>query len=168
MPLIRPEQAADWPAVHAVHSSAFPTDAEARLVGRLRANGRAVVSLVAEEQLGIIGHILLSAVTICGASSSRGLGLAPVAVLPARQRRGIGGALIRAGLDACRAQGYGFVVLIGHPEYYPRFGFQRASGFRLANEYGADDAFMVLELAPQSLPPEGGLVQYGPEFAEFA
>jgi putative acetyltransferase len=84
-------------------------------------------------------------------------------VLPGHQRRGIGSELIRQGLAACRDEGYGFVVVLGHPEYYPRFGFWRAGEAGLANEYGADEAFMVLELASGGLPP-AGLVQYGPDF----
>ena len=88
--------------------------------------------------------------------------------MPSHQRRGIGGELIRAGIAACRDLGCGFVVLLGHPEYYPRFGFQRASQFGLSNEYDADEAFMVLELRRSALPAAGGLVKYAAEFAEFA
>jgi putative acetyltransferase len=159
-----------------VNAAAFPTDVEARLVDRLRETGHARLSLVAESDGGaLVGHVLFSPVTIVkglGASSitapvGSGLGLAPVAVVPAEQRRGIGSALIREGLKACRRQGCGFVVVLGHPEYYPRFGFRRASEVGLGNEYGADEAFLVLELEPGSLPPGGGLVKYGPEFAEF-
>ena len=164
---IRGERPADIPAIHAVHRTAFPTDAEARLVDCIRIGGHATISLVAEFAGQLVGHILFSPITIGGQPVS-GLGLAPVAVLPEQQRRGVGSALIRAGLDACRAKGYGFVVLLGHVEYYPRFGFQPASRFGLGNEYGADDAFMALELTPGSIPAAGGLVQYGAEFTEFA
>ena len=133
----------------------------------LRAAGHATVSLVAETDGQIVGHILFSPVSVVGAASGKtGLGLAPVAVLPGHQCRGIGSDLIRQGLAFCRDEGYGFVVVLGHPEYYPRFGFRRASQAGLANEYGADEAFMVLELAPGGLPP-AGLVQYGPEFRKW-
>jgi len=168
MTTIRREQLRDWPAVHAVHAAAFPTDAEARLVDCLRANGRAAISLVADANGQIVGHILFSPVTIGGQAVAGALGLAPVAVIPSCQRQGIGGELIRAGLAACRDVGCGLVVLLGHPEYYPRFGFQRASQFGLTNEYGADEAFMVLELRHGAIPAGGGLVQYAAEFAEFA
>jgi putative acetyltransferase len=146
--------------------SAFPTDAEARLVDLLRGSGQARVSLVAEVDGTVVGHVVFSPVSVGGAQSG-GLGLAPVAVVPAHQRRGVGSALIGEGLAVCRREGYPFVVLLGHPGYYPRFGFRRASELGLTNEYKADEAFMVLELRPGSLPREGGLVRYGPEFREF-
>jgi putative acetyltransferase len=163
---IRPERFGDAAAIHAVHCAAFPADAEARIVDRVRAAGRSRVSLVAAEEGAVIGHILFSPVSIVGpAGACEGLGLAPVAVVPWRQRLGVGSALVIAGLAACQQQSCGFVVVLGHAEYYPRFGFMRASLRGLRNEYGADEAFMVLELRPGALPPGGGLVQYGPEFA---
>ncbi|HUE73876.1 MAG TPA: N-acetyltransferase [Pirellulaceae bacterium] len=165
---IRPECSDDAAAIHAVHVAAFPAEDVARLVDALRAAGHARISLVAEIEGQIVGHVVFSPVTVDGSSSGReGPGLAPVAVLPGHQRRGIGSALIREGLAISRQHGYGFVVLLGHPEYYPRFGFRRGSDFGLANEYGADEAFMVLELVPGSLPP-GGLVRYGPEFGQWS
>jgi putative acetyltransferase len=165
---IRPERADDVAAVHAVHCAAFPTDEEAILVARLRDRGQARVSLVAEVGGEVVGHVVFSPVTIDGASGvCSGVGLAPLAVLPACQRQGVGSALTREGVEVCRRQGVGFVVVLGHPEYYPRFGFRRASERGLRNEYGADEAFMVLELQPGSLPPSGGLVKYGPEFGEW-
>lgn len=167
MTIVRAEQPVDAAAIRAVHCAAFSSDAEARLVDLLRANDHAIVSLVAEIEGQVVGHVLFSPITVKDKPAS-GLGLAPVSVLPAFQRRGIGGQLIRAGLDVCRQRGFGFVVLIGHVEYYPRFGFQRASQFGLGNEYGADDAFQIIELIGGSIPPGGGLVRYGPEFAEFS
>jgi putative acetyltransferase len=164
---IRPERADDAAAVRAVHCAAFPTDAEARLVERLRACGAACVSLVAEVDDAVVGHVLFSPVSVVAASGCRqGLGLAPLAVLPAHQRCGVGSALVREGLAVCRQAGWAFVVVLGHPGYYPRFGFRQASAAGLGNEYGADKAFMVLELQPGSLPAGGGLVRYGPEFAQ--
>jgi putative acetyltransferase len=81
---------------------------------------------------------------------------------------GIGGQLIRDGLAAAAAADTTFVVVLGHPDYYPRFGFRRAAAVGLTNEYGADEAFMVLELRAGSLPTAGGLVRYGPEFAAWS
>ena len=166
MPTIRPERLQDAAAVFAVHAAAFPTDVEARLVDALRDAGQFRISLVAEESDQIVGHVLFSPVTVDG-SRREGLDLAPVAVLPSHQRRGIGSALIVEALNIARAQGYGFVVVLGHPEYYPRFGFRRASDLDLTNEYGAEEAFMVVELIPGSLT-SGGLVRYAVEFRRFA
>jgi putative acetyltransferase len=163
--VIRPEEASDVAAIYAVHASAFPTDAEARLVDTLRAAGRLSVTLVAEDGGRIVGHVAFSPVSLAGAAA--GLGLAPLAVTPDRQRTGIGGRLVRAGLAAAANAGAQFVVLLGHPGYYPRFGFRRAAEVGLGNEYGADEAFMVLELRSGSLPAAGGLVRYGPEFAAW-
>jgi putative acetyltransferase len=165
---IRSEQPQDSGPIDAVHLAAFPSDAEARLVSLLRKNGHASVSLVCEIGGRVVGHILFSPVEIAGkTSNSSGLGLAPLAVLPEFQRMGIGSSLVTAGLAACRQSGCGFVVVLGHPEYYPRFGFRKASRLGLSNEYQADEAFMVIELVSGSLPPAGGLVRYGPEFAEL-
>jgi len=164
---IRGEEDRDASTVRIVHEAAFPTDAEARLVDRLRAAGKAEISLVAELEGIVVGHVLFSPVTIEGVRTNDALGLAPVAVLPAHQRRGFGAALIHAGLDACRARGCAFVVVLGDPAYYRRFGFRRAADWRLGNEYGADEAFMVIELRPGGIPSQGGLVRYAPELAEL-
>lgn len=164
---VRPEVPGDAGAVHRVHAAAFPTDEEARLVARLRAAGRARVALVAEVGRAVVGHILFTPVTVAGdASATDGVGLAPVAVLPEFQRRGVGGRLVRDGLDACHRAGHAFAVVLGHAEYYPRFGFVPAARHGLGNEYGAGDTFMALELRPGGLPRKGGLVKYAPEFAD--
>ncbi len=156
----------DGDNVAAIHRAAFPTEAESRVVDELRAQGKALVSLVAESGPQIVGHVLFSAAEIEGQRKD-GAGLAPVAVLPEMQRRGIGSTLVRAGLDACRRAGVGFVVVLGDPGFYERFGFERASGRGLRNEYGAESEFMVIELVPQSIPAKGGLVKYAPEFAKL-
>lgn len=162
MVVIRPEQAGDVATIHAVHASAFPTDDEARLVDALRAAGRLSITLVADDGGRLVGHVAFSPVSLAGRPD--GLGLAPLAVIPDRQRQGIGARLVREGLAVADAGGAPFVVVLGHPAYYPRFGFRRAAAVGLSNEYGADEAFMVLELRPGSLPAGGGLVRYGPEF----
>ena len=162
----RPETLADLAAVRRVHEAAFPTPAEARLVDQLRAHRKAVVSLVEERAREITGHILFSPIAVEGVTLSRlALGLAPVAVLPACQRQGVGSRLVRAGLKACRGMACGFVVVLGEPGYYGRFGFEQASRRGLRNEYGVDDAFQVFELTAGAIPPAGGLVKYAPEFA---
>ena len=162
IPLIRAESPADAAAVRAVHKAAFPTDAEARLVDAIRANGNDRVSLVAQNQGRIVGHALFSPVEVEG---SEGIGLAPVAVLPDLQGVGIGTALVKAGIDACRSLGVKFIVVLGGPRYYRRFGFRPT---HLGNEYGAGEEFMALELEPRATAALHGVVKYGNEFARFA
>jgi putative acetyltransferase len=164
---IRAEQPNDGDAIRRVLEAAFPTAAEARLVDSLRSNEHLRISFVAEADGEIVGQIGFSPIEVEGESEA-GIGLAPLAVLPSCQRQGIGSRLIRAGLAACQRAGYGFVVVLGSPRYYPRFGFTRADRRGLANEYGADEAFLVLELRAGTIPQHGGMVRYGPEFAEFA
>jgi putative acetyltransferase len=161
---LRPETDADAAGVRAVHLAAFPTPLESRLVDALRRAGKAVISLVAETDGRLVGHILFSAVDIDG-SRRQGLGLAPVAILPDWQREGIGSALIETGLARARALGYDLVVVLGEPDYYRRFGFATASGMGLRNQYGADAAFMALALKPGGLAGVTGLVRYQPEFS---
>lgn len=152
----------------AIHRAAFPTEAESRLVTGLHARGKALVSLVAECGAQIAGNIVFSAVSIVEhPQCASGAGLAPVAVLPAMQGRGIGGKLTEIGLEICRKSGIRFVVVLGDPIFYQRFGFERASTRSLRNEYGADAEFMVIELASNSLPADGGLVRYEAEFAQL-
>jgi putative acetyltransferase len=161
---VRPERAADVAAVRAIHIAAFPTDAEARLVDTLREAGQALVSLVAEREGAILGHVLFSPATL-DPPGFPGAGLAPIAVHPAWQRKGIGGRLVREGLALCRAKGFASVVVLGDPDCYGRFGFRRASARGLSNEYGADEAFGVVELLAGALPGGPALVRYRPEFA---
>ena len=123
---IREERAGDWEGIRRVQIAAFGGDGEARLVDLLRERGKAVISLVAVEANDVVGHILFSPVTIDELGDARPLGLAPVGVLPAFQRSGIGSSLIREGLSRCARAGYNLVVLVGRPRYYARFGFQAA------------------------------------------
>jgi putative acetyltransferase len=163
MSVVRPERSEDAAAIHAVHASSFPTNLEARLVDALRAAGRLSVSLVAEVDGAIVGHVAFSPVTV--GTGQVGIGLAPVAVLEAHRRRGVAARLIAAGLDACRAAGFGWAVVLGEPGYYARFGFRPAADIGLSDEYGGGPAFQVLELFPGTLPVGAGLVRYAPEFA---
>ena len=165
MELIRPERAEDAAAVRRVHEIAFPTTAEADLVERLRAGGKAVIALVAEDAGIVVGHILFSPVALEPLAGTVGLGLAPVAVLPDHEKHGVGRRLIQNGLAECHAWGAGFVIVIGDPPYYGRFGFEPANKHGLRNEYGAGEGFMVFELTSGALPPPGTLVKYAPEFS---
>jgi putative acetyltransferase len=137
------------------------------LVDLLRAAGNAAIAIVGCEHERVVGHIVFSPITIANAPTDfRGLALGPVGVLPERQRKGIGSALIRDGLARCEHEGYDLVVLLGHVTYYPRFGFKRAKLFGLDNEYGAGDTFMVRELKPGILMRVSGIVKFAPEFRE--
>lgn len=166
MVVIRPERPGDAAAIHAVHAGSFPTAAEARLVDLLRAAGRLSVSLVAELDGVVVGHVAFSPVAT--ASGVAGAGLAPVAVAGPHRRQGIAARLIRDGLKSCRRMGFGWVVVLGEPEYYRRFGFRPAAEVGLSDEYGGGPAFQVIELIPGHLPPRAGLVRYAPEFASLA
>ena len=162
---VRPEKPEDHDPIRTVHAASFPTPCEARLVDALRAAGHLSISLVAVERRQVVGHAAFSPVSLPGTSD--GVGLAPVAVLRAFRRRGIAARLIREGLAICERSGHGFVVVLGDPAYYRRFGFGPASGWRLRDEYGGGDAFQTLELRPGAIPTDGGLVRYAPEFASI-
>jgi putative acetyltransferase len=166
--LIRPERPGDADAIRHVNERAFGQAAEARLVDALREAGVLTLSLVAESAGMVVGHLAFSPVTIAGPAGTReAVGLAPMAVLPERQGQGIGALLVRAGLEALRAAGHGAVVVLGHPHYYPRFGFAPASRWGLRWERDCpDEAFMALELRAGALEGAGGVVRFRPEFDE--
>jgi putative acetyltransferase len=159
--LIRAERQGDRANVHAVNAAAFETPAEATLVDALREQVQPLVSLVAESDGAIVGHIMFSPVSLSGHPALKIMGLAPMAVKPEYQRKGIGTALVRAGLEQCKEIGVGAVVVLGHPGYYPRFGFLPASRFGISCEYEApEEAFMVMELEPGALRGVSGTVKY--------
>jgi putative acetyltransferase len=166
---IRKEQSEDTAAIHDVVEQAFEQTDEANLVDRLRENGKATISLVATDDERIVGHILFSPVTIESESETTGaIGLAPLAVLPELQNQGIGSRLTKAGLEECKRLGYGAVVVLGHAEYYPRFGFVPASRYRIKSEYDVrDEVFMILELREGALSDCSGVVKYQSEFNEM-
>jgi len=163
--LIRAEEERDWAAVHALNASAFETPAEAGLVNALRVQAQPVVSLVAEHAGSVVGHILFSPVTLSGHVSLKIMGVAPMAVAPSHQRRGVGSAFVRAGLERCTALGVGAVVVLGHPEYYPRFGFSPSVRFGIGSEYEVpEEVFLVAELQPGFFRGVSGIIQYHAEF----
>src|SRR5689334_17760531 len=162
---IREELDADRQAIRDVNRLAFGQDDEARLVDALRDGGFARVSLVAEVEGRVVGHILFSDLTILTDNGTvPALSLAPMAVLPEYQRKGIGSALVRKGLEACREQGHRIVVVLGHPEFYPRFGFSAKSAEPLSSPFGGRDSWMALELVADALAGVSGWVRYPPPF----
>jgi len=165
---VRPEEPRDHAAVHAIHAAAFETAAEARLVDALRARARPIVSLVAERDGAVVGHVLFTPVKLDGHPELALAGLAPLAVAPGVQRTGVGSTLTRAGLEHCRAAGFEAAVVLGHPEYYPRFGFVPASRFGIDSEYPVpDEVFMALELREGALEGRGGRARYHAAFGEM-
>lgn len=167
--IIRREMPDDVAAIRLVNERAFGRPAEANLVDALRAHGKATLSLVAEQAAQIVGHILFSPVTLeADGRAVAAVGLAPMAVLPEWQGRGIGSRLVEAGLAECRAAGHARAVVLGHPEFYPRFGFIPASRYGLRSEYDVrDEVFMAMELRDGTLQGCAGLVKYASEFGEM-
>lgn len=164
--LVRAEREEDRGAVRAVHVAAFEASSEADLVEALREQAEPVVSLVAEDNRAIIGHIMFSPVSLSGHHGLEMMGLAPMAVAPEHQRRGIGSTLVRAGLERCKQLGFIAVVVLGHPEYYPRFGFSPSTHFGIRSEYDVPaEVFMVRELQPAALSGKTGTVKYHAAFA---
>jgi putative acetyltransferase len=159
---VRDEQPADLAAIRAVNDAAFDQPLEGHIVDELRRHGAVRLSLVAEVDGRIVGHILFSPVTSAG---TEGLGLGPMAVMPEQQRRGVGSALIEASLARLRAAGCPFIVVLGHHEYYTRFGFVPASRHGLRCEWDVpDEAFMVHVIDPAGTAAAAGLIRYRPEF----
>jgi putative acetyltransferase len=164
---IRNETASDREAVYRVESQAFGRDVEAKLVDALRDGGHVLLSLVAEEDGEIVGHIMFSPMTIVSETATHAaVCLAPVAVAPSHQHRGIGSALIEASLAQLREAGHGAVFLLGHPSYYPRFGFRPAREFNVHFQDDRDP-FMAVELRPGALDGVSGDARFAEEFAPF-
>ncbi len=164
---IRAERREDRAAVRRVNELAFGGRTEAALVDALRGVAEPQLSLVAEVDGDVVGHIFFSPVSIESEGSKvTAVALGPMAVLPDYQNQGIGSRLVREGLEECRRIGEAVVFVVGHPEYYPRFGFSPAGAKGLRCEYRVpDEAFMVVELSPGALQGREGLVRYRPEFA---
>jgi putative acetyltransferase len=169
MTAIRSERPDDLPHIRVVNERAFGQAAEADIVDRVRRACTYAISLVAEENDRIVGHILFSPVIVQDHGHSiEGMGLAPMAVHPDLQRQGIGSALVRRGLDIVRAGGCPFVVVLGHPEFYPRFGFEPASKHGLRNQWEGvpEEAFMAVILDHGAMEGVSGVVRYRDEFDE--
>ena len=162
-----PEHPTNIPTIRTINQRAFEGDAEADIVDALRSQCDNLLSLVAEKNNHVVGHILFSPVTIETEDGiQQGMGLAPMAVLPEFQRQGIGSQLVETGLAVLRERGVRFVVVLGHPDYYPRFGFEPASryGIRCQWEGVPDEAFMVLLLDGEAQGELAGTAYYREEF----
>jgi len=163
---IREEVASDIEKIWKVNSDAFETKAEANLVDALRNRGCPYLSLVAETENEVVGHILFTPVELSGNENKlKIMGLAPMAVLSNYQNKGIGSALVQAGLEHCLSLGYDAVVVLGHPDYYPKFGFAASVKYGIKSEYEVpDEVFMILELIPRSLKNHEGVIKYHEAF----
>src|SRR5262245_52559087 len=163
---IRPEQPEDAASVREINQLAFEGPLEAKIVDAVRGSDGAI-SLVAVVDGKVVGHILFTPVTITPPLAGSVIaGLAPMAVRPEFQRQGIGGRLIHAGLDECRARAYKAVVVVGHAEYYPRFGFVPALTKGIQYEAPLPpEVFMVIELEANALAGHRGVIRFLPEFS---
>lgn len=164
--IIRKEQPSDIEQIWHINAEAFDTDTEANLVNTLRNTGCPYISLVAEADDKIVGHILFTAVELSDNENNlKIMGLAPMAVLNQYQNRGIGSQLVKAGVEHCRALAYDVIVVLGHPNYYPKFGFVPSVSYGIRSEYDVpDDVFMILELTAGALKNHKGIIRYHEAF----
>lgn len=162
--VVRTETPCDVETIRFVNNAAFGSSVEGILIDALRDGGFVRLSLIAEVERQIVGHILFSELCIeTGAATILALALAPMSVLPEFQCRGIGSQLVRDGLATCRDQGHAIVLVVGHPDFYPRFGFSAELARALESPY-AGPAFMAAELTPGALAGVSGRVIYAPPF----
>lgn len=163
---IRKEKPSDIEKIWKINSDAFETELEADLVNKLRSSGCTYISLVAEIDNKLVGHIFFTPTELSGNKNElKIMGLAPMAVLSQYQNKGIGSELVEAGLESCRALAYDAVVVLGHLHYYPRFGFEPSVKYGIKSEYDVpDDVFTILELTPGCLNNHQGIIRYHEAF----
>ena len=163
---IRNENPEDIPLIASLLKKSFKRDAEAKLADRLRRACADHLSLVADENGAIVGHIMFSPVQIQNHRAVKGMGLAPMAVLPAFQGRGVGTQLVKKGLQILAGKGCPFVIVLGHPDYYPRFGFQPASRYNIKSQWDGvpDEAFMIIVMDEEAMRNVSGTAAFGEEF----
>jgi putative acetyltransferase len=163
--IVRPTTTTDRDAVYRVHPLAFGREDESRLVEALHAGGYTRVSLVAEADGELVGHVLFSELRIhTEGGVFPALSLAPLAVVPSHQRRGVGSALVRRGLEQCREGSHQAVIVLGHAAYYPRFGFSAALAVPLTSPFSGRSSYMAAELVPGALRGVAGRVVYPEPF----
>lgn len=166
--IIRAANPADADAIAGLNRAAFGGEDEVGIIERLRSDGLVAIELVAEQGGAVSGHILLSWLpTTMDGRTVKALALAPMAIRPGVQKQGIGGRLIMAALDEARVAGAEAVIVLGHPDYYPRFGFSAALAGNLASPFSGE-AFMALELVPGALAGRQGSVSYPPRIRAVA
>jgi len=165
---IRLETHEDAESIRYVNEQAFSQENESKLIEKLRNHGFLTISLVAIQDGEIVGHIAFSPVVIeSECSSFEAIALAPITVLPMYQRKGIGSQMVRAGLAECCLLGHKIIVVLGHPDYYPRFGFVLARPKGIDCEFEVpEEAWMILELREGALAGRRGIVRFRPEFKE--
>ena len=164
---IRAEKWEDEEEIYQLNQLAFKGDEESKLIDNLRTTHAFIpeLSLIAEKQSIIVGHILFSLIHIVGKKEWPSLALAPMSVLPAYQQKGIGTALVQEGLKRARAMGFPSVFVLGHKDYYPRFGFSKASKWSVKCPLDVpDEAFMAMELFPAALENKSGTLKYSKAF----
>ncbi len=166
--IIRDECQNDFDKIGYINRMAFRGEEEGKLINKLRGEGVGLISLVAEERNNLMGHILFSPASIKAKEKSIEIAaLGPMAVLPSFQRQGIGSALIHEGINRCIKAGYGAIAVLGHPEYYPKFGFIPSVKYGISCEYDVpEEVFMILELKKGSLHGIKGVVKYHKAFDE--
>jgi putative acetyltransferase len=166
---IREEKPDDYNAVKNVNDMAFNQPLEGNIIDKLRHSDANILSLVAETDGNIAGHIFFSTAEVGGENGKiKGMGLAPMAVLPAYQKQGVGKRLITEGIERMKKQSVPFIIVIGHAHYYPKFGFEVASKYGLKCQWAGvrDEVFMVLILDNAKMKGVRGVVRYREEWNE--
>ncbi len=168
MVIIREEKKQDIELIRQVNNKAFGQSQEANIVDKLRNNCPSFLSLVSELDNKVVGHILFTPVIIeTDKEALEGMGLAPMAVLPEHQKQGIGSKLVKEGLNKVQKSGCPFVIVLGHAEYYPKFGFEPAKQYGIRSEWKVpDEAFMIVVFDKSKLQGISGVAKYRSEFAE--
>jgi putative acetyltransferase len=169
MVTVRKEETKDSDAIRRVNDKAFENLAEGKVIDKIRSSDAEILSLVAEKEDKIVGHIFYSTAEIKSKNSTiRGMGLAPMAVLPEFQKQGIGKMLIQESLNMLRKEEHAFIIVLGHEDYYPKFGFEKASKYGIKCQWDGvpDEAFMIMNLDQEKMKGVTGLAKYRDEWNE--